>query len=91
VRRKAIFVHGCFWHQHPGCPKARAPRSRTEYWLPKLARNRERDAATIVALAAQGWSVDVIWQCEMRAESDLVARLSEFLGPPSYPKRRAPN
>ena len=90
-KRKVILVHGCFWHQHPGCPKARAPSSRLDYWLPKLARNRERDEATMAALADSGWTVEVVWQCEMRDEAQLSARLSNFLGAPPHPQRGTAN
>src|SRR3546814_9548325 len=66
--RKVIFVHGCFWHQHPGCRLARTPKSRLDYWLPKLRRNQERDAAARQALADRGWSVLVLWECERSEE-----------------------
>src|ERR1700678_1691410 len=52
-RRKVIFVHGCFWHQHPTCPEGRIPQSRREYWEPKLVRNQQRDAAAQLALKEQ--------------------------------------
>jgi DNA mismatch endonuclease (patch repair protein) len=77
-RRKAIFVHGCFWHSH-GCAKGQASKSRLEYWGPKLAANRERDAAQLRALQALGWSVLTVWQCETRDEDALRARLKRFL------------
>ncbi|WP_233272713.1 very short patch repair endonuclease [Paraburkholderia acidisoli] len=78
-QRKIIFVHGCFWHQHPaGCSDARLPKSRLEYWLPKLQRNCERDAEAIKALEAAGWCVLVIWDCETKAP-DLRQRLHDFL------------
>jgi DNA mismatch endonuclease, patch repair protein len=57
--RTAILVHGCFWHQHPGCPKGSSPRSRTGYWLPKLARNVERDREAHAALEALGELADL--------------------------------
>jgi DNA mismatch endonuclease Vsr len=53
--RKVILVHGCFWHQRPGCSLARAPKSRPDYWLPKLRRNQERDAEAAEALKRLGW------------------------------------
>lgn len=77
-RRKAIFVHGCFWHGH-GCSKGRAPKSREEYWLPKIAANRERDRRNIAALEAIGWSVRVVWQCELRDPRTLMDSLGIFL------------
>ena len=83
-RRKVIFVHGCFWHQHPdpGCRPAALPRTRQDYWHPKLARNVERDARNIADLEAAGWQVLVIWECEL-ADIDAVAgRIHVFLGPP---------
>jgi DNA mismatch endonuclease (patch repair protein) len=82
-RRKVVFVHGCFWHRHddPVCPDGRTPRSNEGYWLPKLARNKERDGANIGALEAAGWRVLVIWECEMRNVEALKARLVAFIGP----------
>ncbi len=81
-RRKVIFVHGCFWHQHPkaGCKDARPPRSNTDYWLPKLARNRERDRNAQAELKKLGWSVCVIWECQTRNTPALRRRLKGFLG-----------
>lgn len=66
-RRKAIVVHGCFWHGHAGCRAAAAPSSRTGYWGPKLVANRARDAAHRAALRAAGWDFLEIWECEARA------------------------
>ena len=78
-RRKAIFVHGCFWHGH-GCPKGRPPKSRLDYWKPKLEGNRERDRRKEDELRSMGWSVLVIWQCETTDLGGLVRRLHGFLG-----------
>lgn len=82
-RRKIIFVHGCFWHQHQSesCRHGRLPRSNGAYWGPKLARNVTRDEQTRAALAALGWDVLTIWECEIENEPDLGATLSRFLGP----------
>ena len=77
--RAAVQVHGCFWHQHPGCRHATLPRSRTDYWLPKLARNVERDAESLARLEALGWRVLVLWECELRDRGVLEARLRAFL------------
>lgn len=78
-RQKVVMVHGCFWHQHQ-CPLGgRPPRANTNYWLPKLARNRQRDLAAQHALEELGWSVLVVWECETRVESSLATRLSNFL------------
>ena len=81
ARRKIIFVHGCFWHQHvdPGCRIVRRPKSNREYWLPKLARNVARDAENQARLEELGWGVLVIWECEVRAGSCFLARATEFL------------
>jgi len=62
--RIALFVHGCFWHQHTGCRRASKPKSNTDYWEAKLRRNVERDARTLLALTKQGWRMVVIWECE---------------------------
>jgi DNA mismatch endonuclease (patch repair protein) len=70
----AIFVHGCFWHGH-SCEKGRAPKSRLDYWGPKLEANRVRDAKKSHELEALGWSVTTIWQCETKVESVLAAKL----------------
>lgn len=81
-RRKVIFVHGCFWHQHPvaTCRDARPPKSNVSYWHPKLARNVERDAENIAKLQEDGWSVLVIWECETNNQIILEDRLLAFLG-----------
>ncbi len=65
-RRKAVFVHGCFWHQHDGCRFKRQPKSRLDYWLPKLVRNVERDEEVRRQIDALGWDSIVIWECEVR-------------------------
>lgn len=80
-RRKAIFVHGCFWHGH-GCQKGRAPKSKLEYWGPKLEANRERDARKEGELRALGWDVATVWQCQTEDAESLQATLGEFLGQP---------
>jgi len=74
-RRLAILVHGCFWHQHPGCPLARTPRSRPEYWPQKLRKNQERDARNLIALRELGWTVLVIWECEIAHPEAVQTRL----------------
>jgi len=79
ARRKAIYVHGCFWHQHPGCVLCRQPKSRLEYWGPKLARNRERDAANQERLREIGWESLIIWECETRDEARVARRVGRFL------------
>ncbi|MBS5905279.1 MAG: DNA mismatch endonuclease Vsr [Acetobacteraceae bacterium] len=92
-RCKAIQVHGCFWHQHEGCRRATVPMTRRDYWLPKLARNRERDAEAERRLASLGWDTATVWECEVADSLRLIHRLQCFLGPPSakplLPGRRA--
>ena len=78
-RRKAIFVHGCFWHGH-GCPKGRLPKSRRDFWEAKLKGNRERDRRKEEELRSLGWSVLVVWQCETIDLETLSRRLQSFLG-----------
>jgi DNA mismatch endonuclease (patch repair protein) len=80
-RRKVIFVHGCFWHQHEDarCPLRSHPRSNVHYWGPKLARNRERDRENERKIAEIGWSVLVIWECELSNIQSVQKRLGPFL------------
>ncbi len=82
TRRKVIFVHGCFWHGHddPSCPDGRLPKSNRDYWVPKLERNKARDASQIERLQADGWEVEVIWECETHDADALRLRLARFLG-----------
>ncbi|WP_460989657.1 very short patch repair endonuclease [Sphingobium sp. TomTYG45] len=82
TRRKVIFVHGCFWHQHQGCSAGRNPASNTGYWTPKLRRNVERDLHNRSALQADGWEIMVIWACETSSRDALERRMRDFLGPP---------
>lgn len=77
--RKVIQVHGCFWHQHEGCRLARQPKSRLDYWLPKLARNIERDLAMEAALEAAGWKCLTVWECQTQDAEKLEAILKQFL------------
>lgn len=81
ARRKVIFVHGCFWHRHedPCCKLARLPKSRLDFWLPKLERNRLRDEEVRAELAKSGWTVLVIWECELTDLDTVTERVREFL------------
>lgn len=65
-----IFVHGCFWHRHPGCKDATTPKSRTEYWLDKFERNVANDRAHYEALEADGWKVITLWECDINKRFD---------------------
>ena len=80
-RRKVIFVHGCFWHRHPDptCRLARMPKSRQEFWGPKLDGNRARDERTRAALDQQGWRQMVVWECECGQTEQLGNRIRAFL------------
>jgi DNA mismatch endonuclease, patch repair protein len=78
-RRKVIFVHGCFWHQHRRCIDGRTPKSNTDYWLPKLANNKKRDKKNFSRLSKLGWQSPVIWDCETGEEKKLKHRLRAFL------------
>jgi DNA mismatch endonuclease, patch repair protein len=78
-RRKAIQIHGCFWHGHT-CPVGlREPRTNQSYWLPKIARTRARDAQQLAALMEQGWATLIVWECELRNTANLVLKLAAFI------------
>lgn len=77
-RRKVVFVHGCFWHGH-SCRYGRLPKSRADYWQPKLAANKARDRLRARQLRSEGWSVLIVWQCELKKERRLAARITGFL------------
>lgn len=81
ARCKAIFVHGCFWHQHNCKLGRKKPSINTSYWHPKLARNVERDRQNLERLNAIGWDTLVIWECETRSPDGLADRVAAFLGP----------
>jgi len=87
-RRKAIFVHGCFWHQHKGCPRASEPKSNIEFWRAKLDRNAARDAEQLKSLRKIGWRALVVWQCELKNDRRLAAKLRSFLGRKVYMGRK---
>lgn len=76
----AMFVHGCFWHQHRNCSKASSPKSRTEYWQAKFDANMRRDALSVKRLEALGWRVETIWECETKDGAALTARLEKTFG-----------
>lgn len=78
-RSKVIFVHGCFWHRHAHCALARLPKSRADFWLPKLTANAERDARNVRALRRLGWSVLTIWECQLGDIAKLTNKIRRFL------------
>lgn len=77
--RKIIFVHGCFWHRHPGCKFAYSPKSNSEFWLEKLNGNVRRDATVQQALHEAGWDVLIIWECEVVDMYALSYKVRTFL------------
>ena len=79
-RKAAVFVHGCFWHRHPNCRFAYTPKSRKEFWLPKLQANATRDRETLVQLKREGWRPVVVWECETRNLERLATRLKREIG-----------
>jgi DNA mismatch endonuclease (patch repair protein) len=77
-RKKVIFVHGCFWHGH-SCRYGSLPKSKLDYWQPKIAANKTRDLQQVSRLRESGWSVLVIWQCQLKRKGDLEAFFRGFL------------
>lgn len=77
--KKAIFVHGCFWHGHPGCRRATHPADNAEFWAAKLDRNVARDAETLRCMGESGWNVLVIWECQTRDTVALEGRIKHFM------------
>lgn len=88
-RRIAIFIHGCFWHQHPdpGCRLARMPKSRQEFWMPKLRGNRSRDVEVKAKLEADGWGVVEVWECQLN-QGTLDTLVDNVLAKPNEWKKR---
>lgn len=78
-RRKVIFVHGCFWHRHDGCKLARLPKSRLDFWKPKLEGNKRRDAEQQEKLRSMGWDFMIIWECELKDLDKVADRVRAFL------------
>jgi len=77
--RKVLFIHGCFWHRHTGCVKARTPKSNLDYWTLKFARNIERDKQSQAALNSTGWQYLIIWECEFRRIDEAAEKVVAFL------------
>ena len=78
--RLCVFVHGCFWHRHPGCKYAYTPKSRLDFWLPKLAKNVERDLDAQQALIVRGWRVVIIWECHTKNREVLRTEIQKTFG-----------
>jgi DNA mismatch endonuclease (patch repair protein) len=64
--KTVVFINGCFWHMHEGCPKFVLPKSNVDYWLPKLMYNKQRDTQNIQLLESKGWKVITVWECELK-------------------------
>lgn len=79
IRRKVIFINGCFWHRHRDCAMARVPKSRIAFWTKKLEGNASRDRKNIQDLQDLGWKVLTVWECEIREISTLMPRIVAFL------------
>ncbi|WP_348643255.1 very short patch repair endonuclease [Mesorhizobium sp. B2-5-7] len=79
-RKRAIFVHGCFWHRHYLCSRSTTPKTRKEFWEAKFRANIERDARNISELDRLGWKIMVVWECETFDLGTLHPKLVEFLG-----------
>ncbi len=82
ARRKVLFVNGCFWHRHDGCPRVRIPATNRDYWLAKLESNYLRDTRNIRSLEEQGWDVLTVWECQLRDLPSSTKRLVSFLEAP---------
>jgi DNA mismatch endonuclease (patch repair protein) len=78
-KKSVIFVHGCFWHRHKDCSLCRLPKSKLEFWKPKLEENRRRDSRNERKLRKEGWRVLVVWECEVADHEGLKSRILEFL------------
>lgn len=77
--RRVLFVHGCFWHQHQGCKRSNVPKSRVDYWAPKLSRNVLRDFLHQRRLEKLGWTVGVIWECQTELPGAVEALVARFV------------
>ena len=75
----ALFVHGCFWHQHMGCTRNFTPKSNKAYWVPKLARNVERFREVQRDLRRMNWKVKVVWECQTKKQDRLEKLLSKYM------------
>lgn len=80
-KKKLIFIHGCFWHQHDdrNCKISRVPKSKIDYWLPKLEKNKKRDADNQIRLKELGWDFMIVWECQLRDKEELVKQVKGFL------------
>jgi len=77
--KKVIFVHGCFWHQHTDCVRAKIPKTRRLWWENKLFRNKARDEEISASIISKGWKVLIIWECEIKKLSEVTEKIKNFL------------
>lgn len=77
--RTVVFVNGCFWHAHEGCPYFRLPASRPDFWKDKLEKNRRRDVRAVNQLVAEEWKVITVWECALRADANQAVSLTARL------------
>jgi DNA mismatch endonuclease (patch repair protein) len=77
--KKVIFVHGCFWHGHADCPRAKRPTTNEKFWREKLDKNIERDKAAVNSLRELGWDILVVWTCEVKDMNSLKRKLLSFI------------
>ena len=89
--KKVVFVHGCFWHEHKGCKRATAPKTRTNFWREKIDKNKERDRKCVRLLRAKGYGVVTVWECETKNLNKLSNRLKRHLGRNKKSTRENPN
>lgn len=82
-RKKVIFVHGCFWHRHPGCSRTRTPKSRVSYWEEKFRSNVARDVRKQAELRTLGWDFLIVWECETHNLEEVARRVVDFLDKPT--------
>jgi DNA mismatch endonuclease (patch repair protein) len=73
--KTVVFVNGCFWHRHGGCPLAYSPKSKKAFWRNKFRETVRRDARTVLALVSLGWTVEIVWECELAHPQELQERL----------------
>jgi len=79
--KKIILIHGCFWHGHEGCKRSQLPNTNRDFWRDKISKNKDRDKIVIEKLKRLGWSILIIWDCEIRKRNlaDLEEKLEKFL------------
>ena len=86
--KTVVWVHGCFWHRHSGCDQTTMPKSNVDVWRKKFLNNVARDARTTKAIRALGWQPVIVWQCELRNEQRLAAKLRKTLAEADRRSRR---